>query len=134
MTKNSGEDWIASRMNFYWHLAGVAIFLLVPVDMTTTMYAAFVYGTDAESNQIIAWALNEGPVVFAGINLVGGFLVALIFYGLLTHMKESTHPRVLGHAYEVWVTILIGIGLFVAVNNLTVVFLGQSIVQALPFV
>lgn len=133
MSESSESDTltkIESRIPLYWRLAAVAVFLLVPIDMVTTMFAAYVYGSGAEANWIVAHAIEEGPVVFAGINLIGGFLVSLIFYGLIELIESSPHEhqRALGLAFEAWVTILIGIGLFVAANNISVIVLGQSLV------
>lgn len=124
------EKLSEEKRKLYWWLSYVAIFLLIPVDMVTTIFAAFVYGADAEANWIIASAIQHGPVVFGGINLVAGFLASILFFGLLKLMDdtEGTEFWVLARSFEVWVGFLIIVGAFVAANNIAVVLTGQSLV------
>jgi len=117
------------RILEYWSWVAWALFLLVTVDMLTTLFAASILGTAAEANPLIRWALGRGVVVLVAMNLLAVFVVVTFFYALVK-MLERTPSRHQGHfslVVELWLGRLIFAGLLVFANNLTAIFLGQSL-------
>lgn len=121
-------NWDSHRV--YWSLAGLAVFLLIPVDMVTTVLAAHQYGVHAEANPLVRWSLQQGLLVFSVVNLIAGVLAIGAFGLLLRTMKNSTGIEfwITARMYELWVSSLIIIGIVVAVNNLLVVFTGTGLI------
>lgn len=118
-----------SRINEYWDWIAVAIFLLLTVDMLTTVYAAHVVGTAVEANPFMRWALSQGFIIFAIIHLCVGGLSIGLFYGLLEmlHRTPPEHQHHFARIIEVWLGIICAVGLFIFANNLMVIFFGESL-------
>lgn len=118
-----------ARVPEYWDWIAVALFLLVTVDMVTTVYAARSVGLAGEANPFIRWSIASGPVVFGAVNLVTVVAVA----GLFDHVIETLHrtpapyDRYLAAGIEAWLGGLLAAGLLVFANNLVVVFHGRSL-------
>lgn len=112
----------------YWDRVAAALFLLVAVDLLTTVYAASVVGAEAEANPLVRWALRRGVGTLVALNLVAlGVLVAL-FYALAELLKR-THPsrrREFAMLVEVFLVLLLFAGLAVFANNATVIVFGGS--------
>ncbi|WP_435064774.1 hypothetical protein [Halobaculum sp. EA56] len=120
---------VAERVEEYWGWAAVALFLLVTVDLLTTLYAAAVVGAGAEANPLTRWALSRPLPVIVGINLGAVVLAALVFRGLMETYR-ATPPRLrpyYGLLIEAWLGLLVAAGLAVFANNLAVVVLGESL-------
>lgn len=118
------------RIEEYWDWLAVALFLLVTVDMLTTVFAAAKLGTAGEANPLMRWALNRGLATLVLINLAVVGLVVGFFWGLV-EMLERTPPRYrhgFGIVVELWLGLLLLVGLFVLANNLSVIILGKSLV------
>lgn len=116
----------------YWDWFAVALFVLITVDMITTVYAAWYVGHATEANPLIRWALGQGMVTVTLVNLaatviaVGGFV-------LLMQLLEATEPpydRYVAVGIQAWLGLLIAGGLFVFANNLTVIVYGRSLFLA----
>lgn len=108
----------------------MALFVLITLDMITTMYAARYVGATAEANPLIRIALSRGIFVYASINLVAALVAIGGFYALIRQFRSTTPPddRYVKYAIELWLGLLIGAGLFVLANNLTVVLQGRSLI------
>ncbi|WP_435125162.1 hypothetical protein [Halobaculum sp. D14] len=120
---------VAERIEEYWGWATVALFLLITVDMLTTMYAAAVVGADAESNPVTAWLLAQPVWLLVGVNLAAVVLAAVVFHGLMETYRV-TPPRVRPYfalLIEAWLGGLVAAGLVVFANNLSVIVLGESL-------
>lgn len=120
---------IAERVEEYWEWAAVALFLLVSVDLLTTMYAAAVVGPEAEANPLMRWALGQPLPVLVGVNLGAVVLAAVVFRGLMETYR-LTPARVrpyYGLLIEVWLGLLVAAGLALFANNLSVIVLGESL-------
>lgn len=113
----------------YWSWVAATLFLLVTVDMLTTVFAAAVVGSAAEANPLMRWALRQGPAVLVGMNLAVVVLAVLMFYGLLEMVHRTPHPfdRHLALAVEVWLGLLLALGLAVLANNLSVIVLRRTL-------
>ncbi|WP_152041265.1 hypothetical protein [Salinigranum salinum] len=113
----------------YWDWLAVALFLLVTVDLLTTLGATARFGPGAEANPLVAsllagptWAL-VGANVLAVVAAAGGF--SLVLRALA---QASTRTRVLlAGAVETWLGLLVAAGLLVFANNLAVVVHGASL-------
>lgn len=113
----------------YWHWLAAALFLLIPVDMLTTLFAAAERGTRAEANPLMQWALDRGLPTLVLLHLAAVGLAVGFFWALVQTLRR-TPPRYRGHfatAIELWLGFLLAAGLFVLANNLSVILLGESL-------
>ena len=113
----------------YWSWFAVSLFLLVTVDMITTVFAARVHGVATESNPLVQWALGRGAVALATVNLFAVVLVVAFFYALV-ELLRATQPqyrRPFAYLIEVFIGLLLFVGLAVFANNLAVIVLGRSL-------
>lgn len=117
------------RIREYWEWIAVALFLFTTVDMVTTVFAARSVGIDAESNPLIEWTLTSGPLTFTVVNLAVVVLVVVLFWGLMVMLERTPSPadRVFAVGIELWLGLVLTVGLFVFVNNLAVIFFGESL-------
>lgn len=121
------------RRDEYWSWAAVALFLLLTIDLLTTIVAVELLGPDAEVNPIIRWAWSQGLPTLVAINLLALVLLAVLFYGLIRLTEEAPAPydRVVATSFEVWIGLLIAAGLLVFANNLVVIVFGRDLVSIL---
>jgi hypothetical protein len=128
-----GRDPVSSaRIQEYWSWIAVALFLLVTVDMLTTIFAAAALGSAAEANPLMWWALEQGTATLVAVNLVAVVLAVGFFYALLELLEQTPGPYQRGFALliEAYLGVLLFAGLAVLANNLSVVILGSSILPA----
>ena len=117
------------RPDEYWSWAGVALFLLLTVDLLTTMFASRTIGIHAEANPIVRWALERGVVVLVSVNLLALLVLGLLFYGLIRLTIEAPEPYndVVATGFEVWIGFLVASGLVIFANNLLVMLMHRDI-------
>lgn len=119
----------ADRIDEYWDWVAVALFLLITVDLLTSLYAAEVVGLEHETNPLMVWLLDQSLVLIVAVHIgvlilaVGGF--ALLF-GLIERSQRRSR-RVLELLTEVYLGLLVALGLVVFANNLAVIVLGQNL-------
>lgn len=113
----------------YWDWIAVALFLLITVDMLTTLYASVNYGLVIEVNPVVRWALARGPVVLAMVNVIAVVLVVILFSVLMERIRRTPAPydKHFAIGVEIWLGLLIAVGLLVFANNLAVIILGGSL-------
>ncbi|WP_299331354.1 hypothetical protein [Haloplanus sp.] len=118
-----------SRIEEYWDWIAVALFLLLAVDLLTTLAAARVVGVGAESNPLMRWLLGRDIVVVIAAHLVVVVLVTGCFRLLIGHLRRTPAPadRYFALLIEAWLGVLVAVGLGVFANNLAVIVLGQSL-------
>jgi hypothetical protein len=114
----------------YWDWVAVAMFLLITVDLLTTLFAAASYGAGAESNPVVAWLLGQPVWLVVVVNLAAVVLNGVFFYALDEAMHATPEPydRYFAAGVELWLGSLIAVGLFVFANNLVVIVHGASLV------
>ena len=120
---------LQERIEEYWGWIGAALFLLVTVDLLTTLYAASAVGVYAEANPMTRWLVTQGPAVLVGVNLAAAGLVVVLFYGLMELVRitpERLQPPFM-RLIELWLGILLAVGLAVFANNLSVIVAGRSL-------
>lgn len=126
----STETSLEPRFEEYWDWVAVALFLLLTVDLLTSMYAAGTVGLEHEANPLMAWLLAQS----LGVVIIGQAVVLLVaaglFYGLfeLTRGLPRDYRGPVAVAVEVFLGLLVAVGLFVFANNLTLIVLGESLV------
>ena len=120
---------VDARAQEYWDWIAVALFLLVTVDMLTTVYAARTVGLGGEANPFVRWSLTSGPIVFAAVNLITVVAVAGLFDRVLAVLDRTPTPyhRYLAAGIEAWLGGLLAAGLLVFANNLVVIVHGRSL-------
>jgi hypothetical protein len=123
------DSRLESRIEEYWSWAAVALFLLVTVDLLTTLAAARVAGPAAEANPLVRWALGESLAVLVAINVFAIALAATFFWGTIRMLRRTpdSYRRYFALLIEVWLGALLAVGLFVFANNLAVIVLGESL-------
>ncbi|MFW5905778.1 MAG: hypothetical protein ACOCUO_02935 [archaeon] len=121
------------RPDEYWSWAGVALFLLLTVDLLTTLVASHVVGIHAEANPIVRWALERGVEWLVVVNLGALVLLVVLFYGLIRLTLETPEPydTVVATSFEVWIGLLVGSGLVIFANNLLVVLFDRDVFSLL---
>jgi len=118
-----------SRIEEYWDWVAVALFLLLAVDLLTTLAAARLVGTGAESNPLMRWLLGRGVLVVIGAHLAVVVLVTGCFGLLVERLRRTPSPanKYFAFAIEAWLGVLVAVGLGVFANNLSVIVLGGSL-------
>jgi len=80
------------------------------------------------------WALERHIILLIALNLLVGFLCIGFFYGILLNIKQSPdkyHSKLLV-SFEIFLGLLISVGIFVFLNNIFVIFFGSSLVSEIP--
>lgn len=121
----------SARVSEYWDWIAVSLFLLVTVDLLTTILAAGTRGVAAESNPLVRWALGRGLPTLVAMNLAAVVLAVGFFYALLELLKQSPrrYRRPLALVVEVYIGVLLFVGLAVLANNLAVIVYGSSLLS-----
>jgi len=132
MGSEIGPGWRveAGAIEEYWSWTAGALYLLLTLDLLTTIYAAGLYGHAAEANPLVRQALDAGVPSLVVLNLLALLAVAALVYGyieLLTAVR-GVRAWVMARSFELWVGGLVAAGLFVFANNLSVIVLGGSLV------
>jgi len=126
---------ISSLFSEYWEWISVLLFLFITADLLTTMYAASIHGTFLEGNPIIRWGLEQNIILLTAMNLLVGFLCIAFFYGILLNIEQAPqkyYPKLL-LSFEIFLGLLISVGIFVFINNIFVIFFGSSLFSMSPF-
>lgn len=120
---------VRHRIEEYWEWVAVALFLLVTVDLLTSMYAAAAVGIEHESNPVMQWLLSQPISIVIVVNIVAAGFVVTFFYALmeLLRLTPDRYRDVFAVGVELWLGLLIAAGLLVFANNLTVIVLGESL-------
>ena len=129
-----GKPTIDAKVREYWDWLAVALFVLISVDMVTTVFAARAVGPVGESNPFVRWSLRRGPMAYAGINLAALILAVVLFDRIVALLRRTParYERYFAAAIEVWLGILLAAGLAVFANNLSVIVYGRSLVVGFP--
>ncbi|MFB6102583.1 MAG: hypothetical protein ABEJ73_08460 [Haloplanus sp.] len=118
-----------ARIEEYWDWIAVALFLLLAVDLLTTLAAARVVGSGAESNPLMRWLLGRSTLLVIGAHLAVVVIVTGFFRLLIDRLRCTPPPADYYFALliEGWLGVLVSIGLGVFANNLSVIVLGESL-------
>ena len=119
----------ANRIEEYWDWVAVALFLLISVDLLTSLYAAEVVGLEHETNPVMVWLLEQSLALVVAVHIAVSIL-AVGGFALLFALIERSRPRsrrILELLTEVYLGLLVAIGLVVFANNLSVIVLGRNL-------
>lgn len=107
----------------------MALFVLITVDMITTIYAAWYVGPASEANPLMRWALGQGMITVTLVNLLATVVAVGGFYLLMQALQatESPYDRYVALGVEAWLGVIISGGLFIFANNLYVIFHGRML-------
>lgn len=119
----------AADVREYWSWIAGALYLLLTVDLLTTLYATDIYGPAAEANPYMRWALERDVLAVVGLNLAALAVLVVLFqvYVRLLARVDGIEGWVLARSFECWLGGLLAAGLFVFANNLAVIFFGESL-------
>jgi hypothetical protein len=117
------------RIEEYWNWVAAALFLLVTVDLLTTLAAARAVGASAEANPLVRWALGRSVALLVAVNVAAVAVATTFFWGVMRMLRRTPGPyrRYFALGVELWLGALLAAGLFVFANNLAVVVLGESL-------
>lgn len=104
----------------WWVRFAVALFLLIPLDLVTTLLAVAQHGLAVEANPIVRWLLRRGPVALTLANLAVVCVAVALFHVAVTRLRR-TPPAYRGRvvlAVNVWIGGLIAAGCVLVANNL----------------
>lgn len=131
--ESNSED-VSSLFSEYWEWISVLLFLFITADLLTTMYAASIHGAFLEGNPIIRWGLEQNIILLTAMNLLVGFLCVGFFYAILLNIEQAPNKYYskLLLSFEVFLGLLISVGIFVFINNIFVIFFGSSLFSEIP--
>jgi len=117
------------RVDEYWSWLAVALFMLVSVDLLTTLLAAADVGPAAEANPVMAWLIGQPLSVLLSVNLAVVVLAATFFYALVETIRTapSRQARAVAMLVELWLGAVLAVGFAIFANNVAVIVYGQSL-------
>jgi len=116
----------------YWEWVSAALFLLLPVDLLTTLYSAAVVGPQHEANPWMAWLLAQPVPVIVGIHTAVGMLVVAGFFVYESvSVRSEAYGNIMLRAARLYLFLLVCVGFAVFVNNLAVIVFRRSLVALL---
>lgn len=112
------------RKHWWWY--GVALGLLLAVDLLTTLLATHVHGLGAEFNPLMRLLLHQGVVITVLVHLFVAVIATLGFAHILQigSSLEGVWRERYRMCCELWLAALLVVGVVVAANNLAVVAVG----------
>lgn len=111
------------RVSLWWRWFAVALFLLLPLDLLTTLVAIDRYGTAVEANPLMRWVLRQGLVVTTLVHLVVLVIAVWLFYVTINAVRRvplSDRPTFV-RLIDGWIGLLILFGGLLVVNNLSTI-------------
>lgn len=125
----SDHEAVQERVTEYWEWVAVALFLLLSVDLLTSLYAAAAVGVEAEANPLMAYLISQSLPVLLGVHLGVTVVAVGFFYGLMRTYKTTPaqYRRSYGYLIEFWLGLLLAVGLGVFANNISVIILGEGL-------
>lgn len=126
----SASETTDAKIQELWQWISVSLFLLLSLDMLTSYYASSIVGIAFESNPFMRWLLTQPLSTVLIIHLGFATLAIGFFYGtiqMLERTPASIQPYYLKFI-EAWLGALIAAGLFIFANNLSVIYLGNSLI------
>jgi len=126
---NQNQVSFEKRVRSYWLYFALGLFLLLVVDLFTTMIATTQYGLGVESNPLMRWLLTQGLFVVTLVHVLVAIAVVYLFHCVLESARGSSAPldRYLETLIQAWLGGMLAVGTFVVLNNLSAIFLRSSI-------
>jgi hypothetical protein len=122
-------EQVTRRVAQYWRWFAIVVFLLIPVDMLMTLLGQAAVGTAGEANPLMRWALEQGIATLVIVNIVAASLAVGVIHALLwlvPWMGPEVRPY-FGVMLESWIGLGLTTGLWLFLNNLTVVLFRENL-------
>lgn len=107
----------------WWLWFASALFLLLPLDLLTTIVAVSQHGTAVEANPITRLLLERGLVSLTVVNLFVAGLAVYLFYHAIERFRQSSAAsrRLSIPVVTAWLAVLNVAGVVLVVNNLSAI-------------
>lgn len=117
------------RYEEWWGWFAIVLFVLLTLDMLTTMGIIVERGVDVESNPIMRYLYGEGALVVMIANLVALVIATASFKRVIDLARRLTPPwdRYFKVTVELWLGLMLTLGLIVFANNVSVIVFGESL-------
>lgn len=108
------------RVDQWWAWFAVALFLLIPLDLFTTLLAVGRHGTAVEANPVMRWLLEQGLFAGTAANLLVAGVAVFLFHIAVDRVRRISplYRFVFVRLVDVWIGLLIAAGLILVTNNL----------------
>lgn len=122
VSATSTADGLDRHVEQWWHLFAVALFLLIPLDLLTTLLAVEKYGLGVEANPVMRGLIDQGLVVVLAVNLAVVLLAVALFHVAVVSLRQTppAYHRAITMFVNAWVGVLIAIGALLVANNVVV--------------
>lgn len=115
----------------YWEWVAAALFLLLPVDLVTTLSAAAVVGPGGEANPWMAWLLGQPFLTIVAVHIAAALAAIAGFLAYEALSRWSPHGAVMIRAARAYLFVLVCAGFAVFLNNLSVIVFRRSLLAFL---
>lgn len=115
-------SWDA-QVRRWWTRFAIALFLLIPLDLLTTLAAVSQHGLAVEANPIMQWLLRRGLVAVTLANLAAVCVAVALFHAAVERFRRTppAHRRRVVRAVNAWLGVLLLAGCALVANNLLTV-------------
>lgn len=107
------------RRRRWWVGFTVALFLLVPVDMVTTLLSVAEHGVAVEANPVVRYLLRQGLLELTVVNLLVVCVAIPAFHVAVETIENVTGDggAALERGVEAWLGVLLVGGVLLVANN-----------------
>lgn len=111
------------RVRRWWSGFAVALFLLLPADLLTTIAAVATHGTVAEANPVMRWLLGQGLLELTLVHLAVVAFSVCSFHVTVEAVRDApdSYRRSLVCGVDAWLALVVAVGVLLVANNLVVV-------------
>lgn len=119
----NGPTEVDAPARAWWGWFAASIFLLIPVDLLTTLVAVAEYGTAVEANPLMRWLLTQGLAEVVVANLVAVALAVFLFDTAIGAVRHAplAYRETLVRGVSVWLGFVFVAGLALTGNNLLII-------------
>ncbi len=117
------------RVSEYWSWFAVALFLLLTVDILTSIGAATRTDLEAEANPFMRWLFTQDIALIVAVHLAVLVVAVGGFWALMYFRNRTPEPidRYFDVVIEAWIGLLVALGLFIFANNMAVIVFKTSL-------
>lgn len=110
------DDWVER----WWMGFGLALFLLLPVDLVLTLFAVAEHGVEVEMNPLMRWLIDQGMVAVVVVHLIVVGLAVVLFDTLIEVVRYTPVPyrTTFIHGVSIWIGLVFTAGLALTANHL----------------